>query len=200
MCKPNHQALGDDILAPMNGLTPYRLLLVALTYLIIQGCGGGTSSGTLLQDFNVSGRWTGTMSNQGGTRLISVSMTLTDVAGAVTGIIVTPDYECATSGVLASGVATKTPTSTGGDDPLTFDNEMSTRGMLTITWNPSPAENAPDRASEIQIALTGTSSDLSGNYTGYWNLATDTPIDELCGSSTITPTRQTQGVMTLSRS
>ena len=74
----------------MNGLTPYKLLLVALTCLIIQGCGGGTSSGTLLQDFNVSGRWTGTMSNQGGTRLISVSMTLTDVAGAVTGIIVTP--------------------------------------------------------------------------------------------------------------
>ena len=37
MCKPNHQAPGDDILAPMNGLTPYRLLLVALTCLIIQG-------------------------------------------------------------------------------------------------------------------------------------------------------------------
>ncbi len=199
MWKPNHQALGDDILAPMNTLTPYKWLLVALTCLIIQGCGGGTSSGTLLQDFNVSGRWTGTMSNQGGTRLISVSMTLTDVAGAVTGIILTPDYECVTSGYLSGGVATKTATNTGGDDPLTFDNEMSTRGMLTIEWT-APDENGPDRPSKIQIALTGTSSDLSGNYTGYWNLATDTPIDELCGSSTLTPTMQTQGVMTLSRS
>ena len=199
MCKPNHQAPGDDILAPMHRLTPYKLLLVALTCLIIQGCGGGTSSGTLLQEFNVSGRWTGTMSNVDSTRLISVSITLDDIAGTVNGIIVTPDYECVTSGKV-SGTATKTTTNTGGDDPLTFDNEMSTRGMLTITWNPSPAENAPDRASEIQIALTGTSSDLSGNYTGYWNLATDTPIDELCGSSSITPTRQTQGVMTLSRS
>ena len=200
MWKPNHQAPGDDILAPMNGLTPYKLLLVALTCLIIQGCGGGTSSGTLLQEFNVSGRWTGTMSNVDSTRLISVSMTMTDVAGTVTGVILTPDYECTTSGILASGVATKTPTNTGGDDPLTFDNEMSTRGMLTIVWNPSPADSAPDRLSEIQIALTGTSSDLSGNYTGYWNLETGTPLDELCGSSTITPTRQTQGVMTLSRS
>jgi hypothetical protein len=196
MWKPNHQALGDDILAPMNRLTPYKWLLVALACLILQGCGGGTSSGTLLQDFNVSGRWTGTMSNQDGTRLVSVSMTLTDVAGAVTGIILTPDYECVTSGKLESGVATKTATSTGGDDPLTFDNEMSTR--LTITWSPSPAENAPDRTSEIQIALTGTSSDLSGNYTGYWNLATDD--DGLCGSVALTPSKQTEGVMTLSRS
>lgn len=200
MWKPNRQVPGDDILAPMNRLTPYKLLLVALTCLIIQGCGGGTSSGTLLQDFNVSGRWTGTMSNQDGTRLISVSMTLTDVAGAVTGIIVTPDYECTTSGILASGVATKTASNTGGDDPLTFDNEMSTRGTLTIVWNPSPADSAPDRVSEIQIALTGTSSDLSGHYTGYWNLDTDTPVDELCGSVTHTPGLQTQGVMTLSRS
>ena len=197
MWKPHHQALGDDILAPMNRLTPYKWLLVALACLILQGCGGGTSSGTLLQDFNVSGRWTGTMSNQDGTRLVSVSMTLTDVAGAVTGIILTPDYECVTSG-KASGTATKTSMNTGGDDPLTFDNEMSTRGMLTITWNPSPAENAPDRVSEIQIALTGTSSDLSGNYTGYWNLATDD--DGLCGSVALTPSKQTEGVMTLSRS
>ncbi|HAN59525.1 MAG TPA: hypothetical protein DCQ11_01615, partial [Gammaproteobacteria bacterium] len=82
----------------MNRLTPYKLLLVALTCLIIQGCGGGTSSGTLLQDFNVSGRWTGTMSNVDSTRLISVSMTLDDIAGTVNGIIVTPDYECVTSG------------------------------------------------------------------------------------------------------
>ena len=199
MLKPNHQGPGDDILALMNRLTPYKLLLVALTCLIIQGCGGGTSSGTLLQGFNVSGHWTGTMSNQDGTRLLPLSMTLTAVAGAVTGIIVTPDYECTTSGYLSSGVATQTAQNTGGDNPLTFDNEMSTRGMLTIEWIASD-ENSPDRVSKIQIALTGTSSDLSGNYTGYWNLATDTPIDELCGSSTLTPTRQTQGVMTLSRS
>jgi hypothetical protein len=198
MWKPHHQAFGDDILAPMNKLTPYKLLLVALTCLMIQGCGGGTSSGTLLQDFNVAGRWTGTMSNLDSTRLISVSMTMTDVAGAVTGIIVTPDYECVTSGLLASGVASKTSANTGGDDPLTFDNEMSTRGTLTIEWNPSPAENAPDRTSQIQIALTGTSSDLSGNYTGYWNL--DPDADALCGTPTLTPTRQTEGVMTLSRS
>jgi hypothetical protein len=71
--------------------------------------------------------------------------------------------------------------------------------MLTIEWT-APDENGPDRVSKIQIALTGTSSDLSGNYTGHWNLATGTPDDELCGSSTLTPTMQTQGVMTLSRS
>ena len=199
MLKPNHQGPGDDILALMNRLTPYKLLLVALTCLIIQGCGGGTSSGTLLQEFNVSGHWTGTMSNLDGTRLIPLTMTLMDVDGTVTGVVLSPEYECVTSGVLTNGTATQTRTGTGGDDPLTFDNEMSTRGMLTIEWIASD-ENSPDRVSKIQIALTGTSSDLSGNYTGYWNLATDTPIDELCGSSTLTPTRQTQGVMTLSRS
>ena len=198
MWKPNHQAPGDDILAPMNRLTPYKLLLVALTCVLIQGCGGGTSSGTLLQDFNVSGRWTGTMSNLDGNRLISVSMTMTDVAGTVTGIILTPDYECVTSGKLASGVATKTTPNTGGDDPLTFDNEMSTRGMLTIAWLPAPDENGPDRASEIQIALTGTSSDLAGTYAGFWNTEFD---GNLCGALAVdeSPT-STQGVMTLSRS
>ena len=198
MCKPNHQAPGDDILAPMNRLTPYKWLLVALACLILQGCGGGTSSGTLLQDFNVSGRWTGTMSNQDGTRLVSVSMTLTDVAGTVTGIILTPDYECVTSGKLESGVATKTATSTGGDDPLTFDNEMSTRGVLTITWSAAPGEASSDRASEIKIALTGTSSDLKGTYAGWWNTAID---DNVCGALAAdgSPT-STQGVMTLSRS
>ena len=84
MLKPNHQGPGDDILALMKRLTPYKLLLVALTCLIIQGCGGGTSSGTLLQQFNVEGRWTGTMSNLDGTRLISLSMTLMQAGETVT--------------------------------------------------------------------------------------------------------------------
>ena len=196
MWKLNHQTPGDDILALMNTLTPYKLLLVALTCLIIQGCGGGTSSGTLLQEFNVEGRWTGTMSNLDGTRLISLSMTLMDVDGAVTGIILAPEYECVTSGKLANGTATQTRDRTQGDDPLTFDNEMSTRGTLTIDWGPSPPENSPDRSSLIQIALLGTSSDLKGNYTGYWNRDNETP----CGTSTITPTEQVEGVMTLSLS
>ena len=196
MLKPNHQGPGDDILALMKRLTPYKLLLVALTCLIIQGCGGGTSSGTLLQEFNVEGRWTGTMSNLDGTRLIPLTMTLMDVDGTVTGVVVAPEYECVTSGVLTNGTATKTRDRTGGDNPLTFDSEVSTRGTLTIDWGPSPAENSPDRASLIQIALLGTSSDLTGNYTGYWNRDTDTP----CGTSTLAPAEQVQGVMTLSRS
>ena len=196
MLKPNHQGPGDDILALMNRLTPYKVLLVALTCLIVQGCGGGTSSGTLLQKFNVEGRWTGTMSNLDGTRLIPLSMTLMDADGTVTGIVLAPEYECVTSGVLTNGTATQTPDGTGGDDPLTVDNEMSTRGTLTIDWGPSPAENSPDRASLIQIALHGTSSNLAGNYTGYWNRDTETP----CGTATLTPTEQVEGVMTLSRS
>ena len=196
MLKPNHQGPGDDILTLMNRLTPYKVLLVALTCLIIQGCGGGTSSGTLLQEFNVEGRWTGTMSNLDGTRLISLSMTLMDADGTVTGIVLAPEYECVTSGVLTNGTATQTRDRTQGDDPLTFDSEMSTRGTLTIDWGPSPAENSPDRASLIQIALHGTSSNLTGNYTGYWNRDTETP----CGTATITPTEQVEGVMTLSRS
>ena len=196
MLKPNHQGPGDDILALMNRLTPYKVLLVALTCLIIQGCGGGTSSGTLLQEFNVDGRWTGTMSNLDGTRLIPLSMTLMDADGTVTGVVLAPEYECVTSGVLTNGTATQTPNGTGGDDPLTFDNEMSTRGTLTIDWGPSPAENSPDRVSLIQIALHGTSSNLTGNYTGYWNRDDDTP----CGTATLTPTEQVEGVMTLSRS
>ena len=116
---------------------------------------------------------------------------------AVTGVVLAPDYECVTSGVLASGVATITPVRTGGDNPLTTDNEMGNQGMLTIIWNPSPQEGGTvDRASEIQIALRGTSSDLSGNYVGYWNRDTETP----CGTDTLTPTEQVEGVMTLSRS
>ena len=197
MWKPHHQALGDDILAPMNKRTLYKLLLVTLTCLSIQGCGGDTSSGTLLHAFDVAGRWTGTMSNRDGTRLISVSVTMDDVAGAITGIIVTPDYECVTSGLL-SGIASAYSDNSVGDDPLTFDSIMKSQGVLSLDWNPSPAENAPDRTSQIKIALTGSSSALSGNYMGFWNLSADD--DGLCGSTTITPTKQTEGVMTLSRS
>ena len=197
MLKPNHQGPGDDILAPMKRLTPYKLLLVALTCLIIQGCGGGTSSGTLLQQFNLEGRWTGTMSNLDGTRQISLSMTLMQSGEAVTGIILAPDYECVTSGTLSTGAATKTPDSTGGDNPLTEDNEMASRGTLTIDWVPTEGDGgSPDRPSKIEIAVLGTSSDLSGNYVGYWNRDTETP----CGTDTLTPTEQVEGVMTLSRS
>ena len=197
MLKPNHQGPGDDILALMKRLTPYKLLLVALTCLIIQGCGGGTSSGTLLQEFNVDGRWTGTMSNLDGTRLITVSMTLADVDGAVIGNILSPEYECVTSGVLQNGVATKTRANTGGDNPLTYDNEMATRGTLTIDWAPTSGDGgSPDRPSLITINLLGTSSDLKGNYAGFWNRDTETP----CGTATLTPTEQVEGVMTLSRS
>ena len=180
----------------MNRLTPYKLLLVALTCLIIQGCGGGTSSGTLLQQFNVDGRWTGTMSNLDGTRLIPLSMTLIQVGDVVKGVVLAPEYECVTSGKLENGVATQTPDNTGGDNPLTADNEMASRGTLTIDWMPVPIEDSPARISLIKIALVGTSSDLTGNYTGYWNRDDDTP----CGTDTTTPTEQVQGVMTLSRS
>jgi hypothetical protein len=97
-----------------------------------------------------------------------------------------------------SGVASAYPDNSVGDDPLTFDSIMKSQGVLSLDWNPSPAENAPDRTSQIKIALTGSSSVLSGNYTGFWNLAA--ADDGLCGSTTITPTKQTEGVMTLSRS
>ena len=152
MLKPNHQGPCDDILALMSRLTPYKVLLVALTCLIIQGCGGGTSSGTLLQEFNVEGRWTGTMSNLDGTRLIPLSMTLIQVGDVVKGVVLAPEYECVTSGTLSNGAATKTRDNTGGDNPLTFDSAVPSRGTLTIDWGPSPAENSPDRASLIQIA------------------------------------------------
>ena len=180
----------------MNRLTPYKLLLVALTCLIIQGCGGGTSSGTLLQQFNVDGRWTGTMSNLDGTRLIPLSMTLTQAGAAVDGVVLAPEYECVTSGKITNGVAAGTTDNTGGDNPLTTDNEMASRGTLTIDWMPVPIEDSPARISLIKIALVGTSSDLIGNYTGYWNRDTETP----CGTATLTPTEQVEGVMTLSRS
>ena len=148
MLKPNHQGPGDDILALMNRLTPYKVLLVALTCLIIQGCGGGTSSGTLLQEFNVEGRWTGTMSNLDGTRLIPISMTLMQVDTVVTGVVLAPEYECVTSGTLSNGAATKTPDSTGGDNPLTEANEMAPQGTLTINWVPTSDDGgSPDRNS-----------------------------------------------------
>ena len=120
-------------------------------------------------------------------------MTLIQVGDVVKGVVLAPEYECVTSGVLTNGTATQTRDRTGGDDPLTLDNEMSTRGTLTIDWGPSPPENSPDRSSLIQIALYGTSSDLSGHYAGYWNHDT-----QPCGDI-VTPTSQVEGVMTLSR-
>ena len=145
----------------------------------------------------MDGRWTGTMSNLDGTRLIPISMTLMQVDTVVTGVVLAPEYECVTSGTLSNGAATKTRDNTGGDNPLTFDSEVPSRGTLTIDWVPTEGDGgSPDRPSKIEIAVLGTSSDLSGNYTGYWNRDDATP----CGTSTIEPTEQVEGVMTLSRS
>ncbi len=183
----------------MNPRIPCKLLGLFLAALLLQSCGGGTSSGTFLQDFNVTGTWTGTMSNVYGDRFISVSMTLSDAGGTVVGVIAAPDFECSTGGDLKSGTATKAATNSRDDNPLTAGiNEGSSKGHLHMQWVPYPDEDTVTRASDIKIVLAGDSSNLRGHYVGNWNLTAGTALNDACGQ-TDNPTTQAQGVIRITR-
>ena len=179
-----------------------QLLFLIFTCVLILGCGGSTSGGSnILGVFTVEGRWTGTMSNRGGTRSIPVSMTLIDTAGTVTGSILTPEYECVTSGKLTGTSKQSEPGGPGDNIATPGFNEAGDTGTLTMDWDPQPQEGgSPARVSQMVVVLTGSTTKLTGHYIGHWNLEANTPAAELCGGDSNAPTRQTEGVMTITKS
>jgi hypothetical protein len=104
----------------MMTVRPFTLVLVvALTTTLLSACGGSSSGGVYNQAFNVSGQWTGAMSDSTGAARL-VSMTLSDGGGTVTGTISVTGHACISGGNL-TGTAVQAPANTTGDNPLTAD-------------------------------------------------------------------------------
>ncbi len=116
----------------MMTVRPFTLVLVvALTTTLLSACGGSSSGGVYNQAFNVSGQWTGAMSDSTGAARL-VSMTLSDGGGTVTGTISVTGHACISGGNL-TGTAVQAPANTTGDNPLTGDQENSNQGTVELS-------------------------------------------------------------------
>ena len=130
---------------------PFALVLVvALTTTLLSACGGSSSGGVYNQAFNVSGQWTGTLSDSTGVAR-AASMTLSDGGGDVTGTLSVVGHTCISGGSL-TGTAVQSPPNTTGDNPLTFDQENSNKGSVSLTVTSGQASGG---VSAVTITLGG---------------------------------------------
>ena len=130
---------------------PFTLVLVvALTTALLSACGGSSSGGVYNQAFNVSGQWTGTLSDSTGAARL-VSMTLSDGGGTVTGTISVTGHACISGGNL-TGTAVQAPANTTGDNPLTADQENSNGGTASLSVTSGQATGG---VSAVSIELGG---------------------------------------------
>ena len=146
-----HALLGLLLVAAIGGLS---------------ACGGSSSDGVYNQAFDVSGRWSGNISQHNRQSVVPVIMTLAGGA-TITGTISASGHTCIDDGNV-TGTATTAAVNTKGDNPLTVDQENSNLGTVNLAY-----------------ALTGTSGGISvvtidSGGTGYTSEPTVTfaePID-----------------------
>ena len=114
--------------------TQIKKVLLGCTFLALAGllasCGGSSSGGIYNQAFNVSGQWSGTLTETGSTSS-PVNVTLSDSGSAVTGTLIVTGHTCFTSGNLA-GTSIQSPSNSSGDNPLTGDQENSNEGTTSL--------------------------------------------------------------------
>ncbi len=135
----------------MMTVRPFTLVLVvALTTTLLSACGGSSSGGVYNQAFNVSGQWTGTLSDSTSVAK-AASMTLSDGGGDVTGTLSVVEHTCISGGSL-TGTAVQAPANTTGDNPLTGDQENSNRGTVSLTATSGQASGG---VSAVTITLGG---------------------------------------------
>ncbi|MBP81209.1 MAG: hypothetical protein CL395_04470 [Acidiferrobacteraceae bacterium] len=127
-----------------------RLLTLVLTGTLVHACSGGSSGGVYNQAFNVSGQWTGTLSDSAAVAR-TASMTLSDGDGTVTGTLSVVGHTCISGGSL-TGTAVQAPANTTDDNPLTSDQENSNQGTVNLTVTSTQASGG---VSAVTIALGG---------------------------------------------
>ena len=112
---------------------PKHITRILVTILAIAGlvaCSGGSSGGVYNQTFNVSGQWTGTISDGTGVAR-AASMTLSDGGGTVSGTVSVIGHTCISGGNL-TGTSVQALANTTGDNPLTADQENSNAGTVSL--------------------------------------------------------------------
>ena len=123
--------------------------LLSLTGLLAS-CGGSSSGGIYNQTFNVSGQWSGTISDADGST-DTINATLSDNAGSITGTLTLNGHSCLSSGSV-TGTAVQDSANTAGDNPLTGDQENSNNGSVSLTLSTSQGNSV----SSITVTAGGT--------------------------------------------
>ena len=98
----------------------------------LSACGGSSSDGVYNQAFDVSGRWSGNISQHNRQSLVPVTMTLAGGA-SITGTISATGHTCVSDGNV-TGTASTAAVNTNGDNPLTADQENSNLGQVNLAY------------------------------------------------------------------
>ena len=117
---------------------------------LLASCGGSSSGGIYNQTFNVSGQWSGTISDADGST-DTINATLSDNAGSITGTLTLNGHSCLSSGSV-TGTAVQDSANTAGDNPLTGDQENSNNGSVSLTLSTSQGNSV----SSITVTAGGT--------------------------------------------
>ena len=128
----------------------FSCTLLALAGLLAS-CGGSSSGGIYNQTFNVSGQWSGTISDADGST-DTINATLSDNAGSITGTLTLNGHSCLSSGSV-TGTAVQDSANTTGDNPLTGDQENSNSGSVSLTVSTHGLGNS---VSSITVTAGGT--------------------------------------------
>ena len=128
----------------------FSCTLLALAGLLAS-CGGSSSGGIYNQTFNVSGQWSGTISDADGST-DTINATLSDNAGSITGTLTLNGHSCLSSGSV-TGTAVQDSANTTGDNPLTGDLENSNNGSVILTVS---AHGLGNSVSSITVTAGGT--------------------------------------------
>ena len=123
--------------------------LLSLTGLLAS-CGGSSSGGIYNQTFNVSGQWSGTISDTNGST-DTINATLSDNSGSITGTLTLNGHSCLSSGSV-TGTAVQDSANTTGDNPLTGAQENSNNGSVSLTLSTGQGNSV----SSITVAAGGT--------------------------------------------
>ncbi len=134
--------------------TQIKKALLGCTLLILTGllasCGGSSSGGIYNQAFNVTGQWSGTISDADGST-DTINATLSDNAGSITGTLTLNGHSCLSSGSV-TGTAVQDSANTTGDNPLTGDQENSNNGSVSLTLSTVQGNSV----SSITVTAGGT--------------------------------------------
>jgi len=109
-----------------------RFVAAAVSILLLSACEGGSRSGAVGQIFNLSGHWTGSLTEVGGSSNLASSFTISDHGGSVSGTMTISGHTCFSHGNL-TGTSFPMPVNSEGDNPLTSDQENSNQGTASLT-------------------------------------------------------------------
>ena len=172
MIKPRHLRYSTILQITQQKIVPTKIkkALFGCTLLAITGllasCGGSSSGGIYNQAFNVSGQWSGSIEDATNPDR-SLSLTLSDNAGTVTGTLIVTDHSCFTSADL-TGTSVQASANSSGDNTLTGDQENSNEGTASLSMTTTETVDTTETTFTVTFTLSGTSKSLSGQYSGTW--------------------------------